>query len=75
MLYEFYAQWLSNIVFHRTIIRGVDENQVHEVIEKIIEDYSDYIRELMKVKEDRVMELKDRLSHYEKMEEETERKA
>ncbi|NLM09561.1 MAG: DivIVA domain-containing protein [Clostridiaceae bacterium] len=59
---------LSNIVFRRTIIRGVDENQVYEVIQKIIEDYSDYIRELMKVK-DQVMELKDRLSHYEKMEE------
>jgi cell division initiation protein len=49
-------------------MRGVDENQVYEVIQKIIEDYSDYIRELMKAK-DQVMELRDRLSQYEKMEE------
>lgn len=59
---------LSNIVFRRAFVRGLDENQVYEVIQKIIEDYSDYIRELMKVK-DQVLELKDRLSHYEKMEE------
>lgn len=59
---------LSNIVFRRSVMRGLDENQVYEVIQKIIEDYSDYIRELMKAKE-QVMELKDRLSHYEKMEE------
>ncbi|AGC68566.1 cell-division initiation protein [Thermoclostridium stercorarium subsp. stercorarium DSM 8532] len=58
---------LSNIVFRRSVVRGVDENQVYEVIQKIIEDYSDYIRELMKAKE-QVMELKDRLAHYEKME-------
>lgn len=59
---------LSNIVFRRSFMRGLDEDQVYEVIEKIVEDYSDYIRELMKVK-DQVAELKDRLSHYEKMEE------
>lgn len=58
---------LSNIVFRRSVVRGVDENQVYEVLEKIIEDYSEYIKELMKVK-DQVMELKDRLSHYEQME-------
>lgn len=59
---------LSNIVFRRAVVRGVDENQVYEVIQKIVEDYSEYIRELMKAKE-QVMELKDRLAHYEKMEE------
>ena len=59
---------LSNIVFRKSVVRGLDENQVYEVIQKIIEDYSDYIRELMKAK-DQVMELKDRISHYEKMEE------
>lgn len=49
-------------------MNGLDENQVYETIQKIIEDYSDYIRELMKAS-DQIMDLKDRLSHYEKMEE------
>lgn len=59
---------LSNIVFRKSFMNGLDENQVYEVIQKIVEDYSDYIRELMKVK-DQILDLKDRLSHYEKMEE------
>ncbi len=59
---------LSNIVFRKSAIGGLNEDQVYEVIQKVIEDYSDYIHEMMKVK-DQVMELKDRLSHFEKMEE------
>ena len=59
---------LSNIVFRKSVIGGLNENQVYEVVQKIIEDYSDYIHETMKVK-DQVMELKDRLSHFEKIEE------
>ncbi|NLK69447.1 MAG: DivIVA domain-containing protein [Clostridiaceae bacterium] len=59
---------LSNIVFRKAFMNGLDENQVYETIQKIIEDYSDYIRELMKAS-DQIMDLKDRLSHYEKMEE------
>ena len=59
---------LSNIVFGKAFMNGLDENQVYETIQKIIEDYSDYIRELMKAS-DQIMDLKDRLSHYEKMEE------
>jgi cell division initiation protein len=49
-------------------VGGLNEDQVYDVIQKIIEDYSDYIREMMKAK-DQIMELKDRLSHYEKIEE------
>jgi len=59
---------LSNIVFRKSVMGGLNEDQVYDVIQKIIEDYSDYIREMMKAK-DQIMELKDRLSHYEKMEE------
>jgi cell division initiation protein len=59
---------LSNIVFRKSIMGGLNEDQVYEVIQKVIEDYSDYIHETMKAKE-QVMELKDRLSHFEKMEE------
>ena len=55
---------LSNIVFRKAFMNGLDENQVYETIQKIIEDYSDYIRELMKAS-DQIMDLKDRLSHYE----------
>ncbi len=58
---------LSNIVFRKSVMGGLNEDQVYEVVQKVIEDYSDYIRETMKVK-DQVMELKDRLSHFEKME-------
>ncbi len=59
---------LSNIVFRKSVMGGLNEDQVYEVVQKIIEDYSDYIRELMKTK-DQIMELKDRLSHFEKIEE------
>jgi cell division initiation protein len=59
---------LSNIVFRKSVVGGLNEDQVYDVIQKIIEDYSDYIREMMKAK-DQIMELKDRLSHYEKIEE------
>lgn len=59
---------LSNIVFHKSFMGGLNEAQVYEVIQKVIEDYSDYIHETMKVK-DQVMELKDRLVHFEKIEE------
>ena len=59
---------LSNIVFRKSVMGGLNEDQVYDVIQKIIEDYSDYIREMMKAK-DHIMELKDRLSHYEKIEE------
>lgn len=58
---------LSNIVFRKSVMGGLNEDQVYEVIQKVIEDYSDYIHEMMKVK-DQIMELKDRLSHFEKME-------
>ena len=59
---------LSNIVFRKSVMGGLNEDQVYDVIQKIIEDYSDYIREMMKAR-DQIMELKDRLSHYEKIEE------
>ncbi len=59
---------LSNIIFRKSVMGGLNENQVYEVIQKIIEDYSDYIRDMVKAK-DQVVELKDRLSHYEKIEE------
>jgi len=58
---------LSNIVFRKSVVGGLNEDQVYEVVQKVIEDYSDYIHELMKVK-DQIMELKDRLSHFEKIE-------
>ena len=58
---------LSNIVFRKSVMGGLNEDQVYEVIQKIAEDYSDYIREMMKVK-DQILELKDRLSYFEKME-------
>jgi cell division initiation protein len=59
---------LSNIVFRKSVVGGLNEDHVYEVIQKVIEDYTDYIHEMMKIK-DQVMELKDRLSHFEKMEE------
>lgn len=59
---------LSNIIFRKSVMGGLNEDQVYEVIQKVIEDYTDYIHETMKTKE-QVMELKDRLAHFEKMEE------
>lgn len=59
---------LSNIIFRKSMMGGLNQDQVYEVIQKVIEDYSDYIHEMMKAK-DQIMELKDRLSHFEKMEE------
>ena len=58
---------LSNIVFRKSVMGGLNEDQVYDVIQKIIEDYS-IIFEMMKAR-DQIMELKDRLSHYEKIEE------
>ncbi|NLN64222.1 MAG: DivIVA domain-containing protein [Clostridiaceae bacterium] len=58
---------LSNIVFRKSVMGGLNEDQVYEVLQKVIEDYSDYIHEMMKVK-DQIMEYKDRLSHFEKIE-------
>ena len=58
---------LSNIVFRKSMVGGLNEDQVYEVVQKVIEDYSDYIHEMMKVK-DQTMELKDRLSYFEKIE-------
>ncbi len=58
---------LSNIVFRKSMMGGLNEDQVYEVIQKVVEDYSDYIHEVMKMK-DQILELKDRLSHFEKIE-------
>jgi cell division initiation protein len=58
---------LQNIVFRKTFM-GYSEDQVNEVLDKVIEDYSAYIRENIELK-DKVALLNEGLQHYKNIEE------
>jgi len=58
---------LQNLVFKKSLM-GYSEDHVNEVLDKIIEDYSAYIRENLELK-DKVALLNEGLQHYKTIEE------
>jgi len=59
---------LQNLVFKKSIVGGYNEDQVNEVLDKVIEDYSAYIRENIELK-DRLSVLNEGIQHYKTIEE------
>ncbi|MCX7842785.1 MAG: DivIVA domain-containing protein [Clostridia bacterium] len=59
---------LQNITFKKSVIGGYNEDAVNEVLDKIIEDYSAYIRETIELK-DKVATLNEGIQHYKTIEE------
>jgi len=57
---------LQNITFKRSLW-GYSEDAVNEVLDKIIEDYSEYIRENIELK-DRIAVLNEGMQHYKNIE-------
>lgn len=58
---------LQNLTFKKTLM-GYGEDMVNEVLDKIIEDYSAYVRENIELK-DKVALLNEGLQHYKTIEE------
>ncbi len=58
---------LQNISFKKSVM-GYNEDQVNDVLDKIIEDYSMYIRENIEYK-DKVVVLNEGVQHYKNIEE------
>jgi len=58
---------LQNLVFKKTFM-GYSEDQVNEVLDRIIEDYSAYIHENLELK-DKIALLNEGLQHYKTIEE------
>lgn len=58
---------LQNITFKKSL-RGYSEDSVNDVLDKVIEDYSAYIRENLELK-DKLALLNDGLQHYKTIEE------
>jgi len=58
---------LQNLIFKKTFM-GYSEDMVNEVLDKIIEDYSAYIRENIELK-DRISVLNEGIQHYKSIEE------
>ncbi len=58
---------LQNLTFKKSIM-GYSEDAVNEVLDKIIEDYTAYIRENIELK-DRIAVLNEGIQHYKNMEE------
>ena len=58
---------LQNLTFKKTIM-GYNEDEVNEVLDKIIEDYNAYIRENLEIK-DKLAVLNEGLQHYKTIEE------
>jgi len=58
---------LQNLTFKKNIM-GYSEDMVNEVLDKIIEDYSEYIRENIGLK-DKIALLNEGLQHYKTLEE------
>jgi len=58
---------LQNLTFKKNIM-GYSEDMVNEVLDKIIEDYSEYIRENIELK-DKIALLNEGLQHYKTLEE------
>ena len=58
---------LQNITFKK-IFMGYSEDQVNDVLDKIIEDYTEYLRENLELK-DKIQVLNEGMQHYKRMEE------
>jgi cell division initiation protein len=59
---------LQNVVFKKAIIRGYAEDAVHEVMDKVVEDYNALMRENIELK-DKVAMLNEGIRHYKNIEE------
>jgi cell division initiation protein len=59
---------LQNVVFKKSVIRGYHEDSVHEVIDKVVEDYNFLMRENIELK-DKVAMLNEGIRHYKNIEE------
>jgi len=59
---------LQNLVFKKSMVGGYNEDMVNEVLDKIIEDYTNYIRENIELK-DKVASLNETLQYYKNIEE------
>lgn len=59
---------LKNLTFGKSLVRGYNELEVDETLDKIIEDYSILIHENVELK-DKVAVLNEGMQHYKKIEE------
>lgn len=59
---------LEHISIKKALIRGYSEDSVNEILDRVIEDYSSYIRENIEIK-DRLALLNESLQHYKSIEE------
>lgn len=59
---------LHNISFKKAVVGGYNEDAVNEVLDKVIEDYNNYIHEVIELK-DKVSMLNEALQHYKTIEE------
>lgn len=59
---------LQNITFKKSLVGGYNEDNVNDVLDKVIEDYSAYIRENIELK-DKLALLNEGLQHYKTIEE------
>jgi len=66
-LMNFTPNDLQNITFKK-IFMGYSEDQVNDVLDKIIEDYTEYLRENLELK-DKIQVLNEGMQHYKRMEE------
>ena len=58
---------LQNMVFKKSVVGGYNEDMVNDVLDKIIEDYTNYIRENIELK-DKVAALNEALQYYRNIE-------
>lgn len=59
---------LQNLTFKKSVVGGYSEDMVNEVLDKIIEDYCEYIRENTELK-DKIAVLNEAITHYKNIEE------
>lgn len=59
---------LQNLTFKKAVIGGYSEDSVNEVLDKVIEDYTEYIRENIELK-DKMAVMTEGMQHYKNIEE------
>ncbi|NLP13375.1 MAG: DivIVA domain-containing protein [Clostridium sp.] len=59
---------LQNLTFKKSVVGGYSEDMVNEVLDKIIEDYSEFIHENIELK-DKIAVLNEAITHYKNIEE------
>jgi cell division initiation protein len=57
---------LQNIIFRKSLI-GFHQNQVYDVVQRVVEDYSGYIRENGKMKE-KIEDMNEKIQYYKSIE-------